>query len=71
MTTIYGNLVHTPKMVPCVKGNREFYVNSNRIIDFGDGWARVDSGKGPETVNISDETRCELADNSSKLDICG
>ena len=71
MTTIYGNLVHTPKMIPCVKGNREFYVNSNRIMEFGkefgEGWALVDLGKGQESVNISDETRCKLADNDSKL----
>ena len=71
MTTIYGNLVHTPKMVPCVKGDRAVYVNSNRIMEFGNGWAHVDLGKGPETVKLSDETIDELADNSSKLDICG
>ena len=75
MTTIYGNLVHTPKMVPCVKGDREVYVNSNRIMEFGkefgEGWAYVDLGKGQESVKLSDETIHELADNTSKFDIYG
>ena len=58
-------------MVPCIKGDCEVYVNSNRIMEFGNGWTHVDLGKGPETVYLSDETIDELADNSSKLDICG